>query len=118
MNTIEAQKILSPEFQDKAKKLSEVIRRGLEFITMASAQIGKDIGKGEEANEELCSQVDMVTRAVHEAALSAILVGVSLGKKLHELESGGPQDDYKPEEVDQATKATEALFATLKKKHD
>lgn len=118
MNTIEAQKILAPEFTDKANKLSEVIKRGLDFLTKASAVIGKDIGKGEAPDEVLCDQVDMVRRVIHEAAMSAILVGVSIGKRLNELESGGPQDEFKPEEVDQATKAAEALFATLKKKHD
>lgn len=118
MNTIEAQKILAPEFHSLSKTLSDLMKTGLEYVTSASVALGVAKKEDEEIDEELVKEIDRVARHMHYAALMGILAGVRLGKKLAEMEESGTSNELNSKEAEEASKAAEALFATLKKKHD
>lgn len=118
MNTIEAQTILAPEFHETTKLLSDLMKSGLEYVTSASVCLGVAKKDGEEIDMEMVNQIDRVAKHMHSAALMGILAGVRIGKKLAEMEESGTSNELNSKEAEEASKAAEALFATLKKKHD
>lgn len=118
MNSIEAQKILAPEFHSLSNTLSDLMKAGLEYVTSASVALGVAKKDDEEIDEELVKQIDRVARHMHNAALMGILAGVRLGKKMAEMEESGTASNETSKEAEEAAKAAEALIASFTKKHD